>query len=251
MAGDDARDGKEKDGPVGPAPRTLDRREMLLGLSTVPALGLFGYALHRQQAFEQQRKDAALAQKAAAGDVAEVNVALLGAGAQGEVLLNSMLRIPGLRFRAVCDIWKEYNQKRAVNTLRKYKFDVNGYEDYREMLDKEKEIDAVVIATPDFWHATHAVECLKAGKHVYCEKEMSNTLEGARSMVQAMRETKKLLQIGHQRRSNPRYLHALKLIDNDKILGRITHCNGQWNRSRLLENDCPKGEELDAATLKK
>ena len=51
------------------------------------------------------------------------------------------------------------------------------------MLDKEKELDAVVIATPDFWHAQHAIDCLKAGKHVYCEKEMSNTLEGARSMV--------------------------------------------------------------------
>ena len=48
------------------------------------------------------------------------------------------------------------------------------------MLDKEKELDAVVIATPDFWHAPHTVDCLEAGKHVYCEKEMSNTLEGAR-----------------------------------------------------------------------
>jgi predicted dehydrogenase len=230
--GDDARDGKKEEAPAGPAPRTLDRREMLLGLSTVPALGLFGYALHRQQAFEQQRRDAALAQKAAAGDAAEVNVALLGSGAQGEVLLNSMLRIPGLRFRAVCDIWKEYNQKRAVNTLRKYKFDVNGYEDYREMLDKEKELDAVVIATPDFWHATHTVECLKAGKHVYCEKEMSNTLEGARSMVKTARETGKLLQIGHQRRSHPRYRHCYdKLLGEAKLLGRIVTVNGQWNRA--------------------
>ena len=83
-----------------------------------------------------------------------------------------MLRIPGLRFRAVCDIWKEYNQKRAVNLLRKYKFEVNGYEDYREMLDKEKDLDAVVISTPDFWHAPQTVDCLRAGKHVYCEKEM-------------------------------------------------------------------------------
>ena len=119
-----------------------------------------------------------------------------------------MLRIPGLRFRAVCDIWTEYNQKRVVNTLKKFKFEVNGYEDYREMLDKEKDLDAVVIATPDFWHAPHTVDCLKAGKHVYCEKEMSNTLEGARSMVLAARETGKLLQIGHQRRSHPRYLHC-------------------------------------------
>ena len=75
-----------------------------------------------------------------------------------------MLRIPGLRFRAVCDIWKEYNQKRVVNTLRKYKFEVNGYEDYREMLDKEKDLDAVVIATPDFWHAPHTVDCLEGGQ---------------------------------------------------------------------------------------
>ncbi len=96
-----------------------------------------------------------------------------------------MLRIPGLRFRAVCDIWTEYNQKRVVNSLKQFKHEVNGYEDYREMLDKEKELDAVVIATPDFWHAQHAIDCLKAGKHVYCEKEMSNTLEGARSMVLA------------------------------------------------------------------
>ena len=159
-------------------------------------------------------------------------MALLGAGAQGEVLLDAMLRIPGLRFRAVCDIWTEYNQKRAVNILRKYKFEVNGYEDYREMLDKEKDLDAVVIATPDFWHAPHTVDCLQAGKHVYCEKEMSNTLEGARSMVLAARETGKLLQIGHQRRSHPRYLHCHdKLLQEARLLGRIVTVNGQWNRA--------------------
>ena len=100
------------------------------------------------------------------------------------------------------------------------------------MLDKEKELDAVVIATPDFWHAPHAVDCLKAGKHVACEKEMSNTLEGARSMAAAARETGKLLQIGHQRRSNPRYLHCHeKLLGEAKLLGRIVTISGQWNRA--------------------
>ena len=207
---------------------------MLLGLSTVPALGLFGYAWSKQRAVragaeggrERRRRPPPRT------DVSEVNVALLGAGAQGQVLLDSMLRIPGLRFRAVCDIWTEYNQKRVVNTLKKYKFEVNGYEDYREMLDKEKDLDAVVIATPDFWHAPHTIDCLKAGKHVYCEKEMSNTLEGARSMVLAARETGKLLQIGHQRRSHPRYLHCYeKLLGEAKILGRIVTVNGQWNRA--------------------
>ena len=178
-------------------------------------------------------------------------MALLGAGAQGQVLLDAMLRIPGLRFRAVCDIWTEYNQKRVVNTLKKYKFEVNGYEDHREMLDKEKDLDAVVIATPDFWHAPHAIDCLKAGKHVYCEKEMSNTLEGARSMVLAARETGKLLQIGHQRRSHPRYLHCYdKLLGEAKILGRIVTVNGQWNRAVSPDLGWPERYTIPTDRLK-
>jgi predicted dehydrogenase len=127
----------------------------------------------------------------------------------------------------------------------------NGYEDYREMLDKEKNIDAVIVATPDWMHAEHTMACLQAGKHVYCEKEMSNTTEAARRMVETARQTGKLLQIGHQRRSNPRYWHAIKMIEKDKILGRITHCYGQWNRPRLYEIGFPKGEELDPELLKR
>jgi predicted dehydrogenase len=253
--------GEEQKGPQGPpdepaaatpAGKKMDRRDVLLGLSTVPALGLFGYAWSKQRAYEQKPRETASAKAAAAAnDVSEVNVALLGAGAQGQVLLDSMLRIPGLRFRAVCDIWTEYNQKRVVNTLKKYKFDVNGYEDYREMLDKEKDIDAVVIATPDFWHAPHAIDCLKAGKHVYCEKEMSNTLEGARSMVLAARETGKLLQIGHQRRSHPRYLHCYeKLLGEAKILGRVVTVNGQWNRAVSPDLGWPDRYTIPDARLK-
>jgi predicted dehydrogenase len=250
MAGEDEK-GKES-APEKPAGRKLDRRDVLLGLSTVPALGLFGWAWHRQHSYDQKQKaQAAPGPAAAPSDLREINVALLGAGAQGQVLLDSMLRIPGLRFRAVCDIWKEYNQKRAVNTLRKFKFEVNGYEDYREMLDKEKDLEAVVVATPDFWHAPHAVDCLKAGKHVFCEKEMSNTLEGARSMVLAARETGKLLQIGHQRRSHPRYLHCYeKLLGEARILGRVVTVNGQWNRAVAPDLGWPERYAIPDARLK-
>jgi predicted dehydrogenase len=244
----------EKDKPAAqsaPAgPRKLDRRDVLKGLSTVPALGLFGYAWYRQSEYEHAKTQAS-AGPAAPADLQEINVALLGAGAQGQVLTDAMLRIPGLRFRAVCDVWKEYNQKRVVNQLRKFKFEVNAYEDYREMLDKEKELDAVVIATPDFWHSPHAVDCLKAGKHVYCEKEMSNTLEGARAMVLAARETGKLLQIGHQRRSNPRYLHCYeKLLGEAKLLGRIVTINGQWNRAVTPDLGAPDRYTIPEARLK-
>ena len=182
----------------------------------------------------------------------DINMALLGAGAQGQVLLNACLKIPGVRFKAVCDIWTAYNQKRASKLLKAYRHENNTYVDYREMLDKEKDLDAVIIATPDFWHAEHTVGCLKAGLNVYCEKEMSNTLEGARKMVQAANETGKLLQIGHQRRSNPRYIYCIdKLIKEVKLLGRITAVNGQWNRAARPDLGWPKKAVIDQDSLKK
>jgi len=185
----------------------------------------------------------------------EINVAILGAGAQGQVLMTACRNIPGIRFKAVCDIWTAYNQKMVARRLKAYdKVMPSTYVDYREMLDKEKDIDAVIVATPDFWHSEHAIACLKAGLHVYCEKEMSNTLEGARKMVEAARETGKLLQIGHQRRSNPRYIYCYeKLMKEAKILGRITTINGQWNRSKAACEDLgsPSKYAIDDATLKK
>jgi len=189
-------------------------------------------------------------EEGAEANVEELAVAIIGPGSQGRNLLTKCLKIPGIRFVAICDIWP-YHQKYAANILKKYDQIVNVYEDYREMLDKERHLNAVIITTPDWVHAEQTIACLRAGKHVYCEKEMSSTLEGARQMAQAARETGRLLQIGHQRRSNPRYRHALKIIEKDKLLGRITHVSGQWNRARLLEIGWPKGKELDTETLKR
>lgn len=188
----------------------------------------------------------------ASGKTDDINIALLGAGAQGQVLIDSCLKIPGLRFKAVCDIWTAYNQKKVSRLLKKYRHENNTYVDYQEMLDKENDLDAVIIATPDFWHAEHAVACLKAGLHVYCEKEMSNTLEGARKIVKAAKETGKLLQVGHQRRSNPRYKHCYeKLIKEANLLNRITTINGQWNRAARDDLGWPKKAVIDQATLNK
>jgi predicted dehydrogenase len=117
------------------------------------------------------------------------------------------------------------------------------------MLATEKGLDAVVVATPDFWHSPHTVKCLEAGLNVYCEKMMSNTIDGARAMVKAMEKTGKLCQIGHQRRSNPRYRFVLDhLINGQKICGQIVNINGQWNRSLGSSQDIG-GEKLHASTI--
>lgn len=243
---------EEKKGKSAGGTRRLNRRDFLQGLAGVPVLGALGVAIARKKSLENKITAGQYRRKIPAGNLSDLNVALLGAGAQGQVLLNACLKIPGLRFRAVCDIWKEYNLKRVSRILMKYGQEVNAYEDYRDMLAKETDLDAVLIATPDFWHAEHTVACLEAGLNVYCEKEMSNTLKGAERMVEAQRRTGKLLQIGHQRRSNPRYLHAYdKLIKEAGLLGRLTSVNGQWNRAVQADLGWPEKYEIPPATLRK
>ncbi len=163
----------------------------------------------------------------------EIKVALIGVGRQGKILLDLLMKIPGVRMQAICDIWS-YAQLIGERRCKSFNQIVTVYDDYRDMLDKEKGLNAVVIATPDFVHHDMTNACLQAGLHVYCEKEMSNDTEKARSMVKTARATGKLLQIGHQRRSNPYYKHAHLLMHKDKVFGDITSVNGQWNQQKQL-----------------
>jgi len=181
-----------------------------------------------------------------------LQVALIGLGMEGRVLLESLQVIQGIQLVAICDIWdypRKYVQRKLKNESN---LDVKAYVNFEELLAAEKNLDAVVVATPDFWHAPITNACLKAGINVYCEKMMSNTVEGARSMVQTMKETGKLLQIGHQRRSNPRYLFALnRLMNEAKICGRVTAAQAQWNRAASPDLGWPKGKEIPDDILKK
>jgi predicted dehydrogenase len=180
-----------------------------------------------------------------------INVALIGFGEEGKVLLDPLLNIEGVRVVALCDIW-DFHRNEGARYLEKIGNPVNAYENYEDLLAKEKDLQAVVIATPDFWHAPMTNTCLKAGLHVYCEKMMSNTINGARSMVATMRETGKLLQIGHQRRSNPRYLFTLnRLLHEAQFCGRLTAAQGQWNRAVKEDFGWPKKFEMPAGKLAK
>lgn len=187
-----------------------------------------------------------------------INVALIGLGEQCSRLMEAILekrmdQSDKIRFKAVCDIRPFQLNAWSGRLQRVYKHDATAYENYKEMLEKEKGLDAAIIVTPDWMHAAMTIDCLKAGLHVYCEKEMSNSLEDAKKMVQTAKETGKLLQIGHQRRSNPRYLAAKKIISEYKLLGKLLNINAQWNRS-VSRHKVPLPKEkiwLDEATLKK
>ncbi len=235
---------KTECGPV--SRRALSRRDFLVS-STTAGLGmaLAGGALGQ----EARPENPLPAPRINAAD--EVRVGLIGAGEQGRVILESCLRIPGVRIAALCDIWG-YSRQYGSGYLGKYGQKPVVYEDYRDMLAKEKNLQAAIVASPDWVHAEQANACMEAGLHVYCEKEMSNSLEKARSMVATARSTGKLLQIGHQRRSNPRYIHAIdRLIREKRLLGRLGLAYAQWNRSKADMLGWPKKYAMDQATLQR
>ncbi len=157
-------------------------------------------------------------------DIEPIKIGYIGVGSEGGMLLGKTNRIPGAKVVGICDIYPPHLKKALHDTP-----GARGYEDYRWMLER-KDIQAVVIATPLYLHAPMAVAAMQAGKHVLCEKMMGYTIEHAQSMARTARDTKKLLQIGHQRRYNAMYSHAYKLI-KDGAIGKITHVRLMWNRN--------------------
>ncbi len=163
----------------------------------------------------------------------EIRIGFIGCGLQQGVLYDSIVNIPGVRPVAVCDIMQ--NRRRAAfgRIRSRYGNEPNRYIDAAEMLEKEQgNMEAVFVSSPDFWHAPHTIMALEAGYDVYCEKMMSHDINEAREMVAAMDRTGKLCQIGHQRRSNPRYRYVLnELMHRHNVFGPIINMNGQWNRA--------------------
>jgi len=180
-----------------------------------------------------------------------VELALIGFGSQGRNLADSAAQIPGVHIRALCDIWP-YRLHYGANRLKDYGQKVNIYADYREMLDKEKGLNAVVITTPDFVHAEQTNACLAAGLHVYCETMMADSIESARSMIHAAKKAARLLQIGYQRRSHPGYRHVIeKLLSGGELLERIVQVHTRWALGVSEPKGWPRPQAIPEALLRK
>jgi predicted dehydrogenase len=183
-----------------------------------------------------------------------LKAALVGCGAQGQRLFMAAQDIPDkdklVQFVAICDIW-DYNRRTVGARVKRAYGACNEYVDLAELLEKEKDLDVVFIATPDFLHAPFTRQCLAAGKAVYCEKMMSNTLEAAADMVKSQREYGHILQIGHQRHSNPRYHNLRDNVLHKGLLGRVTHCYAQWNRGISASQPLTSNVKVDPAILSK
>lgn len=154
-----------------------------------------------------------------------LHFALIGAGGEGMRIASKFSDVPGVKMTAICEI-----NPIQVEEAKKLSPDAKVYEDWNEMLAAEDDLQAVTIALPEHTHAPAAIAAMKAGKDVFCEKPMAYSLDDAREMIKTRDETGRVLQIGQQRRSNPLYYLAERLIQKEGIIGEVIRVDAFWDR---------------------
>ncbi len=158
----------------------------------------------------------------------KINLGYIGLGKQIYTLLDSIGGCKETVAVAASDVYKKklemfLDAAKKNNSKKGVEAKVEGYHYYRELLDR-KDIDAVVIATPDHWHAQMVVDAAKAGKDIYCEKPLALTVAEGRAMVQATRKYDRVFQTGNMQRSWRDFRHAVELVRNGYI-GEIKEVN--------------------------
>jgi predicted dehydrogenase len=146
-----------------------------------------------------------------------ITVGVIGTGGQGRGLANAFMGEKDVQLVAVCDVDANHLKQAKAQVDKKYgNADCAAFKDFRELLAK-KEIDAVVVATPDHWHALASVAAAKAGKDIYCEKPLANSIGEGRAIANAVKENKRILQCGSHERSGANSRFACELVRSGRI----------------------------------
>jgi predicted dehydrogenase len=139
-----------------------------------------------------------------------INVGLIGCGGRGSAVWQRFLKQPDVNPVAVADVYEPFlHRAKATGS-------VSAFKDFRHLLDR-KDVDAVIVATPDHWHAIQTVRACEAGKDVYTEKPLSLTVHEGRVMADAARAHHRIVQTGSQQRSGAHYAQAVKLLQEGAI----------------------------------
>ncbi|MCX7866562.1 Gfo/Idh/MocA family oxidoreductase [Limisphaera sp. VF-2] len=210
--------------------RLLDwnRREFLRGSSLMALATLLG-------GVRLIRPEAAAAEPEPA-PTEKVKVGLIGLGQWGRELLDQLLRLPQAEVAAICDNYPAMLRRSAKRVP-----DAMATEDYRALLEN-KEIPAVVVATPTHLHRDIVLAALEAGKHVYCEAPLAHTVEDARAIAQAaLKHNRQVFQPGLQLRSDPQR-HFLLPFVRSGALGRMAMARAQWNKKTSWRQTSPNPE---------
>lgn len=154
----------------------------------------------------------------------KITIGFIGNGKQSTILANPFFQLNDVQFVATSDVdaikrtkFKEWVERKhaEANNVPDYK-SCTAYHDYEEVIARD-DIDAVIIATPDHWHAIPAIAALNAGKDVYCEKPLSLTVKEGRAMANATRQNDRVFQTGSMQRSWGNFRHACELVRNGYI----------------------------------
>jgi predicted dehydrogenase len=154
-----------------------------------------------------------------------IRVGCIGTGGRTQALMKALARVPGAQIAAVCDVWDE-NLARGRDLASPGAIAVK---DYRAILDR-KDIDAVVIGTPNHQHVPMTVAACSAGKDVYVEKPLTHKLDEGPAAIEAQNRWKRIVQVGLQQRSMPQFQKAYELVRSGK-LGPIRKVHLTWNRN--------------------
>jgi predicted dehydrogenase len=166
-----------------------------------------------------------------------VRLGMIGVGNRGGQLLDAFLEHADAEIVALCDVYQPYLERAQTKLNSKAAL----YQDFRKLLERN-DIDAVVIATPDHWHALQTIAAANAGKDIYVEKPLSITIHEGRKMVEAARRNNSVVQVGTQRRSSPIYARLAELIQANGI-GKVT-----VSRAYRLSNMHPGGIGKESPT---
>lgn len=153
----------------------------------------------------------------------KIIVALIGCRNMGFGNLENALKIPGVECGAICDVDKSILEKRSADIVKLQGKAPTQYKDYRKLLEN-KDIHAVIIATPDHWHCLPFIAACEAGKDVYVEKPLANSIAECDLMVRAARKYNRVVQVGQQQRSGMHWKQAMDFIKDGKI-GQLRKVN--------------------------
>ena len=166
-----------------------------------------------------------LTSKAFVASNEKVRIGLIGSGIIGHYDTDTALKVEGVELVAVCDLYTG----RLDRAKEKWGNQIYTTRDYRELLAK-KDVDAVLICTPDHWHQKIAIDAMNAGKHVYCEKPMIQKITDGQAIIDTQKKTGKVFQVGSQRASSVAILEAKKYFEQG-IIGELTYVQAFCDRS--------------------
>lgn len=179
----------------------------------------------------------------------QVNAGIIGVGGRGRSLIQGVSRVPGVNIRYLCDA-DQASLEKAHAVIEKLGLPpAKDAADMRRLFD-DKELDAVVIATPDHWHAPATILACDAGKDVYVEKPASHNIREGRLMIDAARRNKRIVQVGTQSRSRPSTIKAIELVKSGRIgrvlMGKAWNVQLRQNIGRKEDGPVPPGVDYDA-----